>query len=199
MFTNTGSEKISAAGMKAGLSDYIGKRREEFPKLPAAVRTALDLAAARTAVMERDAHVLDLLERERAARADAERANHLKDEFLATVSHELRTPLGAILGWAQLLQLQRIEREQELQAFAVIERNAKAQAKLIDNLLDKTRILSGKQHNNKSPIDLVSAVRAATDAIQPLANKKSISLSTRFDHLPPPVRGDVSRIQFFVL
>src|SRR3569832_2671277 len=143
MFTNTGSEEVSAACMKAVLSDYIVKRREEFPKLPAAVRTALDLAAARTAVMERDAHVLDLLERERAARADAERANHLKDEFLATVSHALRTPLGAILGWAQLLQLQRIEREQELPAFAVIGRNAKAQAELIADLLDMSRIMSG--------------------------------------------------------
>src|SRR3569833_440389 len=104
-------------------------------------------------------------------------------------------PLGAILGWAQRLQLQRIEREQELQAFAVIERNAKAQAKLIDDLLDMSRILSGKLRIDLSPIDLVSAVRAATDAIQPLANKKSITLSARFDHLPPPVRGDVSHNQ----
>lgn len=195
MFTNTGSEEVCAAGLRTGLSDYILKRRDHFSKLPAAVQTALNLAAARRAIRERDAHVKDLLERERAARADAERATRLKDEFLATVSHELRTPLGAILGWAQVLQMQQIERDEELKAYEIIERSAKAQAKLIDDLLDMSRILSGTLRIDLWPIDVLNVVRSVVDQAQPASMKKSIAISTRFEALPPPVRGDLSRIQ----
>lgn len=195
MFTNTGNEDVCSAGMKSGLSDYIVKRREEFPKLPAAVRTALELVAARRAVRERDEHVLDLLERERSARAEAERANRLKDEFLSTVSHELRTPLGAILGWAQLLQMQRVSRDEELRAFEIIERNAKAQAKLIEDLLDMSRILSGTLRIDMGPADLLAALHAVIDAAQPLAKKKAVTIRTHVDGMPPPVRGDASRLQ----
>lgn len=195
MFTNTGNEDVCSAGMKSGLSDYIVKRREEFPKLPAAVRTSLELLAARRAVRERDAHVLDLLERERSARAEAERANRLKDEFLSTVSHELRTPLGAILGWAQLLQMQRVSREEEIKAFEVIERNAKAQAKLIEDLLDMSRILSGTLRIDMGPTDLLAAMQTVIDAARPAAEKKSVEIRTHVDAMPPPVRGDASRIQ----
>lgn len=199
MFTNTGSEDICAAGMRSGLSDYIVKRKEEFPKLPAAVRTALELAAARRDLLEHQAHITDLLERERTARSEAVRANHLKDEFLATVSHELRTPLSAILGWAHMLQLGHFSREKELEAYAVIERNARAQAKLIDDILDLSRIVSGTLRIDLSPLDILTTLRSALDAVQPNANAKSIAITTQLDPAPPPIRGDAARIQQIVL
>jgi signal transduction histidine kinase len=198
MFTNTGSEEICATGMRTGLSDYIVKRKEEFPKLPAAVRTALDLAAARLDVKAREAHIADLLERERFARNEAVRANHLKDEFLATVSHELRTPLTAILGWAHVLQVGRLSREQEHEAFIVIERNARTQAKLIDDILDLSRIVSGTLRIDLSPLDILTTLRAALDSVQPQAAAKSISITTQLDPMPPPIRGDASRVQQIV-
>lgn len=199
MFTNTGSEEICAAGMKAGLSDYIVKRRQEFPKLPAAVHTALELAAARKALLEQQAHIADLLERERAARTEAVRANHLKDEFLATVSHELRTPLSAVLGWAQMLQLGHMTREQEKEAYLVIERNARTQAKLIDDILDLSRIVSGTLRIDLSPLDIVKTIQAALDAVQPDAAAKSITITTQIEPMPPPIRGDAARLQQIVL
>jgi signal transduction histidine kinase len=199
MFTNTGSEEICATGMKSGLSDYIVKRREEFPKLPAAVHTALALAAAHRELQQHQAHIADLLERERAARTEAVRANHLKDEFLATVSHELRTPLSAILGWAHMLQLGHFSREKEQEAYAVIERNARAQAKLIDDILDLSRIVSGTLRIDLSPLDILTTLRAALDAIQLEATAKSITITTQLDPAPPPIRGDAARIQQVVL
>lgn len=199
MFTNTGSEEICAAGMKSGLSDYIVKRKQEFPKLPAAVRTALELAAARQALQEREARIEELFEREQAARQDAVRANHLKDEFLATVSHELRTPLSAILGWAHMLQLGRLSREKEIEAFAVIERNARTQAKLIDDILDLSRIVSGTLRIDLSPLDILATLRAALDTVQPEANAKAIIITTQFEPMPPQIRGDAARIQQIVL
>jgi signal transduction histidine kinase len=199
MFTNTGNEEICATGMKTGLSDYIVKRKEEFPKLPAAVRTALELAEVRREVKEREAHIADLLERERLARNEAVRANHLKDEFLATVSHELRTPLTAILGWAHMLQVGRLSKEQEHEAHIVIERNARAQAKLIDDILDLSRIVSGTLRIDLSPLDILTTLRSALDSVQPEAAAKSISITTQLDPMPPPIRGDASRVQQIVL
>ncbi|SNS57910.1 Signal transduction histidine kinase [Noviherbaspirillum humi] len=198
MFTNTGSEEVCAAGMKAGLSDYIVKRKEEFPRLPALVATAMELSQARQALLERDRQLRELLEREQFARAEAVRANHLKDEFLATVSHELRTPLSAILGWVHLLQLQKLPRERELEGFRIIERNAHAQVKLIEDLLDLSRIISGTLRIDLGPLDLLDAVNKAVDSFRAAAGEKSISLSTRFDPAPPLIRGDAQRIEQIV-
>lgn len=198
MFTNTGNEEVCVAGMKAGLSDYIVKRKEEFPKLPTAVSNALELTHTRRLVKERDAQLEDLLDRERAAHAEAIKANHLKDEFLATVSHELRTPLSAILGWAHLLQLGRMSREQEKEAFKVIERNARAQTQLVEDLLDMSRIISGTFRIDLSPLDILDTLQTTMAEAAPLAEKKNIPLSTRFDIVPPPIRGDAQRIRQIV-
>jgi hypothetical protein len=195
MFTNTGSEEVCAEGMKAGLSDYLVKRRQEFARLPLALRAAVSLRAARKELRDREAHIADLLERERYARDEAVRASHLKDEFLATVSHELRTPLSAILGWAHLLQMGRLTRQQEREAFAVIERNARAQAKLIDDILDVSRIVSGTLRIDLGPIDVLAALRSALDTARPLAAAKSISLTSVLDPNPPPIRGDAARLE----
>lgn len=198
MFTNTGSEEVCSTGMKAGLSDYIVKRKDQFPKLPAAVRTALEIATIRREIREREAHIADLLERERFARSEAVRASHLKDEFLATVSHELRTPMSAILGWTHLLQLGHLSVEQQKEAYIVIERNARSQAKLIDDILDLSRIVSGTLRVDLSPLDILTTLRAAVDAVQPQAASKSISITTQLESVPPPIRGDTARIQQIV-
>jgi len=109
----------------------------------------------------------ELLERERAARADAERANRLKDEFLATLSHELRTPLNAVIGWARMLSSGRLDRESSKHALEVIERNAWAQKQIIEDILDVSRVITGKMHLNLGPVDLVTVVDAALDAVRP--------------------------------
>ena len=105
-----------------------------------------------------------LLDAERAAREEAEQANRLKDEFLATLSHELRTPLNAIVGWAMILRRTRDVSPQLADGLATIERNAKVQAQLIDDLLDVSRIISGKLRLEVVPIDLESIVECAISA-----------------------------------
>ncbi|NEX59629.1 ATP-binding response regulator [Noviherbaspirillum galbum] len=195
MFTSTGNEDTCAAGMKQGLSDYIVKRRGEYPKLPVAVRSSIELARARVTVREHQASIEELLEKEKLARKEAEHANHLKDDFLATVSHELRTPLSAVLGWAHMLQLGRLTREQETEAFAIIERNARAQAKLIEDLLDLSRIMSGTLRIDMGPLDMLGCLNGAVASARAAAESRQINLTSRFDVLPPPVRGDAARLQ----
>lgn len=139
-----------------------------------------------------------LFEGEREARAQAEMANRLKDQFLATVSHELRTPLNAILGWARLLTNKRIDAGTATHAAEVIERNAKAQAQLIDDLLDVSRIISGKLRLNISLVEPVSIIEAALDSVRPAADAKGITLIASLDPNAGPIPGDPDRIQQIV-
>jgi PAS domain S-box-containing protein len=132
-----------------------------------------------------------LLESERNARADAERANRLKDEFLATLSHELRTPLNAILGWADLLARNRAA---PAKAAEVIYRNARIQARLIEDLLDMSRIVSGKLELTLSALDLRDSVLAAADNIRHAADAKGIGLEVVCGPEPVIVRGDAGRL-----
>jgi len=108
-----------------------------------------------------------LLLRERAARAEAEQANRLKDEFLATVSHELRTPLNAMMGWSRMLRSGRLDDESREHAIEVIERNALAQKQIIEDILDVSRVITGKLKLNLCPVDLTVVVDAALDAVRP--------------------------------
>jgi signal transduction histidine kinase/CheY-like chemotaxis protein/integral membrane sensor domain MASE1 len=124
---------------------------------------------------ETQAHREQLLEAERFARGEAERASRLKDEFLATLSHELRTPLNAIVGWAHILR-QTADAPELTQAVDTIERNARAQAKLIDDLLDMSRILAGKVELSLARVRLADVAAAAVDALQPLASQKGVAL-----------------------
>jgi PAS domain S-box-containing protein len=130
-----------------------------------------------------------------AARAEAEEASRLKDEFLATVSHELRTPLNAILGWAQILRKAPHEPDDLEQGIATIERNAKAQAQLVDDLLDVSRIVAGKLRLELKPLDLPHVIDAAIEAVRPGANAKGVNLSRVFDPHVGPVWGDADRLQ----
>ncbi|HYE65170.1 MAG TPA: PAS domain S-box protein [Pyrinomonadaceae bacterium] len=136
-----------------------------------------------------------LLERERAARAEAEESNRLKDEFLATLSHELRTPLTAILGWTQLFNTGQLDQETAVRALQTIERNARAQAQLVDDLLDVSRIITGKLRLNVGPVEIIPVIEAAIEAVRPAAEAKEISLQKMFEPLAGQVLGDPDRLQ----
>jgi PAS domain S-box-containing protein len=137
----------------------------------------------------------ELLKRERAARADAEEANRLKDEFLATLSHELRTPLNAVIGWSRMLSSGRLDRESSKHALEVVERNAWAQKQIIEDILDVSRVITGKLQLNLSSVDLVSVVDAALDAVRPALEAKEIQIETLIDASLRMVSGDADRLQ----
>jgi PAS domain S-box-containing protein len=135
-----------------------------------------------------------LLRNESAARADAELAGRMKDEFLATLSHELRTPLNAILGWAQILR-RAPEKVDLAEAVEIIERNARTQTRIIEDLLDMSRIISGKLRLDVQRLDLTTVVRAAAETVGPAAAAKDIRLQLVLDPLAGPVSGDPSRLE----
>jgi PAS domain S-box-containing protein len=135
-----------------------------------------------------------LLDRERLARADAERASRLKDEFLATISHELRTPLNSILGWAQIITRGEADQATLAQGLGAIERNALAQARLIDDLLDMSRIASGLIHLDVQGVDLRLVMTAAIDAARPAAASKDLRLELHVDDEIGMVHGDATRL-----
>jgi PAS domain S-box-containing protein len=135
-----------------------------------------------------------MLEAERAARTEAERTNRIKDEFLASLSHELRTPLNAILGWAQVLRRRHTGPELIDHGLATLERNAKLQAQLIDDLLDMSRILSGKVRLDVQQVELMRIVEAAVDAVRPSADVKNITVTTVLDPRAGPVAADPTRL-----
>ena len=137
----------------------------------------------------------DLLFREQAARADAEAANRMKDDFLATVSHELRTPLNSMLGWAKLLRSRKFDEVTTAKALETIERNAKSQAQLIDDILDVSRIIRGKFSLNIRPIELIPLINLALDTVRPAAESKSVRLESVLDPSVGTVLGDSDRLQ----
>jgi signal transduction histidine kinase/DNA-binding response OmpR family regulator len=136
-----------------------------------------------------------LLVREQAARAEAEAANRTKDEFLATLSHELRTPLTAVLGWAHLLRSGKLTDETAANALETIERNARAQSQLIDDLLDVSRIITGKLSLDTRAIELGPIVEAAINSVRPAAQAKNIQLHADLNQATGLVAGDASRLQ----
>ena len=136
-----------------------------------------------------------LLEAEQAARAEAERVGRLKDEFLATLSHELRTPLNAILGWAQVLRGDPANVEDVEAGLATIERNAKAQTQIIEDLLDMSKIISGKVRLDVQSLHLDQVVTAAVDTMRPAAAAKGIRLQALIDPQASMISGDPNRLQ----
>jgi PAS domain S-box-containing protein len=136
-----------------------------------------------------------LLEREKALRARAEEASRLKDEFLATVSHELRTPLTAILGWATVLRSNRFDGEGLTHALETIERNAKNQKQIIEDLLDVSRIITGKLSLEVRPVELASLLDRATESLRPAAEAKEVRLQKVLDTGLNQIAGDAARLQ----
>ena len=136
-----------------------------------------------------------LYETERRLRAEAEEANRHKDEFLATVSHELRTPLTAIVGWSVILRTTKFDEESTDRALETIERNAKAQTQIVEDLLDVSRIITGKLRLDASPVQLDSIIATAIDAIRPTAEAKGINIESSVGPGTGIVWGDPARLQ----
>jgi signal transduction histidine kinase/ActR/RegA family two-component response regulator len=143
----------------------------------------------------RQYQVRDLLMQEQVLRREAETANQSKDEFLATVSHELRTPLNAILGWATLLTRGGLDDAMVARAIGAIQHNAKVQAQLIEDLLDVSRIISGKLRLNVKAIQLISVIQAAVDSVHPAFEAKGVQLEMVWDAASVRIVGDENRLQ----
>jgi PAS domain S-box-containing protein len=136
-----------------------------------------------------------VLERERVARTEAEQANRIKDEFLAVLSHELRSPLNPILGWTKLLQSGRLDAAKTEEALSTIERNAKLQSQLIEDLLDISRIMRGKLSLNSEPTDLALVISAAAETVRLAAEAKQIQIEMSLASKVPLISGDPGRLQ----
>jgi signal transduction histidine kinase/ActR/RegA family two-component response regulator len=170
---------------------YNSVLRDDREKLVSVLSLVLDVTARQSAEEERAASLL----RERDARRHAEEADRLKDEFLATLSHELRTPLTSILGWASMIRNGEVEDSNATRAIETIERNARSQARLIDDLLDVSRIITGNLRLDMHPLNLAPIVEAALDALRPTADVKGIRLQTRFVPEECLVKGDPNRLR----
>jgi len=170
------------------LEDRVRARTRE-------IATANDALRAEVAERERiEAERLELLERERLARAQAESVNRLKDEFLATLSHELRTPLNAILGWSHLLTSGMTNPATSQRALNIIRNNAMAQSQLIEDILDVSRIISGKLRLSLRAVELADVIDAALDSVSPAAEAKAITIERDLEPLEP-LAGDPDRLQ----
>jgi PAS domain S-box-containing protein len=155
----------------------------------------LDISERKRAAEDRES----AFERERAARTHAEEATRLKDEFLANLSHELRTPMNAIIGWTHLLKSGRLEEAQRTRALESIDRAARSQAQLIEDLLDVSRIVSGKLHMSMQPVDLYSIAESAMESQRLAAQTKGVKLELHPTALAVTVMGDAARLQQVVL
>ena len=170
---------------------YNSVLHDDHGQLVSVLSLVLDVTERKKAEEERAA----LLVRERDARQHAEEADRLKDEFLATLSHELRTPLTSILGWASMIRNGEVEGGNATRALETIERNARSQARLIDDLLDVSRIITGNLRLELNPLNLTAVIEAAVDALRPTADVKDIKLSIQFTPGECLVKGDSNRLR----
>ncbi|MBD1914097.1 MULTISPECIES: PAS domain S-box protein [unclassified Leptolyngbya] len=187
---------MSRSGQPIGMVSTHWRTRHrpsdrELRFLDLLARQAADLIEQRQDAAQRK----QLLEREQAAREAAERANRIKDEFLAILSHELRSPLNPILGWSKLLQSRKLDEAKTAQALATIERNAKLQSELIEDLLDVSRILRGKLSLNVARVNLASTIRAAMETVRLAAEAKSIQIEASLVEDADLILGDSTRLQ----
>ncbi|MCC3408533.1 MAG: PAS domain-containing protein [Microcoleus sp. PH2017_10_PVI_O_A] len=158
------------------------------------IGSAMDITERKQVETERDM----VLQLEQTARAEAERANRIKDEFLAVLSHELRSPLNPILGWSQLLRGGKLSAAKTAQAYETIERNARLQSQLIEDLLDVSRILQGKLRLNVAPVNVATIILSALDTVQLAAEAKKIQIETILNPDVELVLGDTGRLQQIV-
>jgi PAS domain S-box-containing protein len=167
---------------------------DAFGKVAGWIATATDIEEHKRG---EDARI-KLLAQEKEARSEAETANRMKDEFLATVSHELRTPLTAILGWTRIIRGGKLDAARFIRGLDVIERNGRAQAAIIDDILDVSRIIAGKLRLELDAIDLAAVVQAAMDTVRPAAEAKGILLEWKSDLPDKRFTGDPDRLQQIV-
>ncbi len=169
--------------------------RTQHESLAAARQHAAELGRSEEALRAREADLRDLIAREREARERAEAADHGKDEFLATLSHELRTPLNAIMGWASMLRAGKMRAERHDEALDVIARNARALTRLVEDLLDMSRVITGKMRLELTPVPLAPILRDTVDTVRPSAEARGVTLATRIDEGVGTVLGDPARLQ----
>jgi PAS domain S-box-containing protein len=197
--------RLRKDGQKLDISLTISPIRDGSGKVVGAAKIAHDITGRRRAereLLEREAQLSKLvaerqffLESERAARSEAERLSHMKDEFLATLSHELRTPLNAIQGWAMLLRQHRARPEDYERGLEAIERNVRVQVQIVNDLLDMSRIISGKVHLEVQPVYLHELVGDAIETVRQSAIAKAIRIQPLLDSHIGLVRGDPNRLQ----
>jgi len=179
---------VTISALRDGTGHLVG-----YAKLTRDLTESKRVEAVELANQHRD----EILEAERSARMAAQRATRVKDEFLATLSHELRTPLSAILGWTQVLLKGGVESDpaKRRRAIEVIDRNARAQVQLIDDLLDLSRIMTGKIRLDLQQVSLLAVVEAAVDSARPTADAKDIRLKAILDQVQATINGDAARLQ----
>jgi signal transduction histidine kinase len=188
IFSGLSDETTAVECVNSGAQDYLIKNEVNSHLLMRSLRYAVARG-----LLEKER--AQLLARERAARAQAEAANRAKDEFLAMVSHELRTPLSAMLGWSRMLTTGKLDPVSTSRGIEAIERNARAQTKLIGDLLDISRITTGKLQLNTRPLKLDSVIAETVDAMKPTAQAKQISLQVNLDSDASLISGDPDRLQ----
>lgn len=186
LMTGQGDQEIDLEAMRSGAADYLVKGEIHAAGLERSIRYAVQ--------HRRIEEERFRLVREQEARRLAEEANRAKDEFLAMVSHELRNPLNAMLGWVTLLNSGKLDEAAQGRALEVIERNARAQAQLIDDLLDIARVASGNLRLELRPVDLAQVVEKALDACHPAAEAKSIAVTADLDRPMEMAAGDPDRL-----
>jgi PAS domain S-box-containing protein len=184
--------RVCKDGRQLDVSVTISPIKDPTGRVIGVSKVARDITSIKRVLRERE----ELLEREKAARAEAERIGRMKDEFLSTLSHELRTPLNAILGWANILRSPAASTPEDLQqGLETIERNARSQAQLIEELLDMSRIMNGKLRLDVQPVDLQAVVADAIESVLPAAQAKGIRLTKVLDPRGGPITGDPNRLQ----
>lgn len=179
--------EIDLQVMEAGATDYLLKSELNPENLERAIRYAIQ--------QKRIQFQLINLAREKEARQAAEEANHAKDDFLAIVSHELRSPLNAMLGWVKLLRTKKLDEETIERGLETIEKSARTQAKLIDELMDISRIVSGTFQLKISPVNISAVINVAISAIQPVADAKEIEINFSCKSYIEKIEADSDRLQ----
>jgi len=182
---------IAKDGTECPIDDSAAPIRNEQGEVVGTVLIFRDISERKRMELERER----LLASAQAAQKEAEQANRLKDEFLATASHELRTPLTAVVGWSRMLRTGKLDAENSARALESIERNATLQTKLIDDLLDVSRIITGKLTLDRRPLEIAHVVSDAVNTVRPAADAKNIAIETSFDAEAEPVLGDANRLQ----
>ena len=182
---------IAKDGKECPIDDSAAPIRNEQGEVVGTVLIFRDISERKRMELERER----LLASAQAAQKEAEQANRLKDEFLATASHELRTPLTAVVGWSRMLRTGKLDAENSARALESIERNATLQTKLIDDLLDVSRIITGKLTLDRRPLEIAHVVSDAVNTVRPAADAKNIAIETSFDAEAEPVLGDANRLQ----
>lgn len=188
LLTGQGDQEVDIEAMRGGAADYLIKGQIDASLLERSIRYALEQYRIEE---ERAQHI-----REQERREQAETANRAKDEFLAMVSHELRTPLNAIIGWTNILKIDKSNEKTIARAVEAIERSAKLQAQLIEDLLDVARIVNDNLRLEIQPVKLVSIIESVVDNARPSADAKNIKLEVDLNEgLNEEISGDPSRLQ----